>query len=117
MVWLKALNGKGASSLCFGCMQFGGTADAAASRAMFDACRNAGINFFDTAHTYTGGQSEELLGGFIEQDRDALIIATKTGYTGGSGRENILTQFDESQSRRLCCKLFQRQAFCGSLLR
>jgi aryl-alcohol dehydrogenase-like predicted oxidoreductase len=99
MVWLKALNGKGASSLCFGCMQFGGTADAAASRAMFDACRNAGINFFDTAHTYTGGQSEELLGGFIEQDRDALIIATKTGYTGGSGRENILTQFDESQSR------------------
>ncbi len=80
-------------------MQFGGTADAAASRAMFDACREAGITFFDTAHTYTGGQSEELLGGFIQQDRDALIIATKTGYTGGSGRENIRAQFDESRSR------------------
>ena len=65
MVRLKALDGKDASPLCFGCMQFGGTADAAASRAMFDACRDAGINFFDTAHTYTGGQSEELLGNLI----------------------------------------------------
>ena len=55
MVKLKALDGKDASLLCFGCMQFGGTADAAASRAMFDACRDAGINFFDTAHTYTRG--------------------------------------------------------------
>ncbi|WP_299617796.1 aldo/keto reductase [uncultured Tateyamaria sp.] len=99
MVSLKALDGKDASPLCFGCMQFGGTAAAAASRAMFEACRDAGINLFDTAHTYTGGRSEELLGDFIKQDRDALIIATKTGYTGGSGRENILAQFDESRSR------------------
>ena len=99
MARLKALDGNDTSPLCFGCMQFGGTADAAASRAMFDACRDAGINFFDTAHTYTGGQSEELLGGFIKQDRDALTIATKTGYTGDSGRENILTQFDQSRSR------------------
>ena len=99
MVWLKALDGNDTSPLCFGCMQFGGTADAAASRAMFDACRDAGINFFDTAHAYTGGQSEELLGGFIQQERDALIVATKTGYTGGSGHENIRAQFDESQSR------------------
>ena len=99
MARLKALDGNDNSPLCFGCMQFGGTADAAASRAMFDACRDAGINFFDTAHTYTGGKSEEMLGSFIKRDRDALIIATKTGYTGGSGRENILTQFDESRSR------------------
>lgn len=96
---LKALDGNDASRLCFGCMQFGATADVIASRAMFDACRDAGINFFDTAHTYTGGESEELLGSFIKQDRDALIIATKTGYTGGSGRDNILAQFDESRIR------------------
>lgn len=76
MVKLKARNGKDASPLCFGCMQFGGTADAVASRAMFETCRAAGINFFDTAHTYTGGGSEELLRGFIKDDRDALIVAT-----------------------------------------
>lgn len=80
-------------------MQFGGTADATDSRAMFDACRAVGVNVFDTAHTYTQGASERLLGDFVSQDRDQLIIATKAGYTGGSGRETILRQFDESRTR------------------
>ena len=47
---------------------FGGTPDAAASRAVFDACRDAGVNFFDTDHTYRGGESEKLLCGFIRQN-------------------------------------------------
>lgn len=80
-------------------MQFGERADARASRAMFDDCRNAGINFFDTAHVYTGGASETLLGEFAKAERDDLIIATKAGYEGGASRENILTTFDESRTR------------------
>ncbi|MEL6409148.1 MAG: aldo/keto reductase [Pseudomonadota bacterium] len=96
---LNAQDGSHASALCFGCMQFGGTADATDSRAMFDACRAVGVNVFDTAHTYTQGASERLLGDFVSQDRDQLIIATKAGYTGGSGRETILRQFDESRTR------------------
>ncbi len=99
LIELIAQNGSKASPLCFGCMQFGGTADAAASQAMFETCREAGINFFDTAHTYTGGTSERLLGQFAKRDREKLIVATKTGYTGGSGRNNILKQFDESRHR------------------
>lgn len=99
MTHLKTQNGENASSLCFGCMQFGGTADAAASQATFDACRAAGINFFDTAHTYTGGASEILLGGFVGQHREKLIIASKAGYNGGSGRSNVQAQFDESRRR------------------
>lgn len=59
----------------------------------------AGVNFFDTAHTYMSGASDQMLGGFVGQDRDRLIIATKVGYTGGSGRANILQQFEESRSR------------------
>ena len=80
-------------------MQFGGTSDATASQAMFEACLANGINVFDTAHVYTGGLSERFLGKFVRQDRDNLIIATKAGYTGGSGRDNILQQFDESRVR------------------
>lgn len=87
------------SRLCFGAMQFGGTADAAQSRAMYDSCRAAGINFFDTAYVYTGGDSERLLGRFIAQERDRLIIATKAGYEGGSGRANIERTFAESLGR------------------
>ena len=96
MTELKAQDESAASPVCFGCMQFGGTADAAASQAMYAACRGAGVNFFDTAHMYTDGAAEELLGGFVAQESEQLIIATKAGYTGGSGRANILAQIDES---------------------
>ncbi|MEM6408311.1 MAG: aldo/keto reductase [Pseudomonadota bacterium] len=96
---LTLIDGAQASALCFGCMQFGGTADVTASQAMFEACRAAGINFFDTAHTYTGGRSEEILGQLAAQERESLMIATKAAYTGGSGRQNILHQFDESRGR------------------
>lgn len=96
---LNTPDGTDPSPLCFGCMQFGSSADESDSQAMFDACRAAGVNFFDTAYLYTGGASERLLGSFIGQDREQLIIATKVAYTGGSGRANILAQFDESRQR------------------
>lgn len=86
------------SPLAFGCMQFGGRADADASRAMYDACRAAGITHFDTAHVYTEGQSERLLGQFARGD-DTVSIATKVGYEGGAGRANLTAQFEESLRR------------------
>lgn len=86
------------SPLAFGCMQFGGRADAQAARALFDAARDAGITHFDTAHVYTDGQSEHLLGEFAQGD-GAVRIATKVGYTGGAGRANLTAQFDESLRR------------------
>ena len=87
------------SPFCFGCMQFGGTADEATSRAMYDLCRAAGINFFDTAHLYTGGVSEAFLGAFAASERDDLFIATKVGYTGRSTASNIFNTFDISRKR------------------
>ena len=92
-------NGTALSALTFGAMQFGGTADAAQSEAMYAAARAAGVTHFDTAHGYTGGASEELLGRFAKDERDDLIIATKAGYTGGAGRQNLLSQFDISRQR------------------
>lgn len=92
-------NGTPQSRLCFGCMQFGGTADGRDSQAMYDACRAAGVNFFDTAHLYTDGQSETLLGQFVKDERADLVIATKVAYEGGSGRANIHKTFDISRKR------------------
>ncbi|MEI4234643.1 aldo/keto reductase [Roseovarius sp. D22-M7] len=94
-------DGTPASRFAFGTMQFGGAADEAASRAMYDACLEAGITHFDTAHLYTEGAAETLLGRFAAPHRDRLVIATKAGYAGGAGRDNILSQFDTSR-RRLC---------------
>lgn len=92
-------DGTPASRFAFGTMQFGDAADEAASREMFDACLKAGITHFDTAHLYTDGAAETLLGQFAAPYRDRLTIATKAGYSGGAGRENILAQFDTSRRR------------------
>ena len=96
---LTSLDGTPASRLAFGTMQFGGRADTDQSRAMFDACIDAGITHFDTAHVYTDGASETLLGGFLGQQRDNLIIATKAAYDGGAGRDNILNSAETSRRR------------------
>ncbi|MEL7088774.1 MAG: aldo/keto reductase, partial [Planctomycetota bacterium] len=99
MTQLISQDGTPASSLCFGTMQFGGKADAAASQAMYEASRAAGLTFFDTAHVYTDGASETLLGQFVRDETDSLVIATKAGYAGGASRANILKTFDESRTR------------------
>jgi aryl-alcohol dehydrogenase-like predicted oxidoreductase len=99
MTHMTTPNGAPVSPFCFGTMQFGGTAHHSDSRALYDASRAAGINFFDTAHVYTGGTSETYLGEFAASERDDLIIATKAGYEGGSSHTNILTTFDESRTR------------------
>ncbi len=87
------------SRFAFGTMQFGGRADPAASHAMFDAARTKGITHFDTAHVYTGGASETLLGKFARPERESLYIATKAGYDTGSSAENIRRTFDISRGR------------------
>lgn len=87
------------SSLCFGTMQFGEGANEKESQEMYLACREVGINFFDTAYVYTGGKSEKLLGNFIKDEREKLIIVTKAGSKGGAEPENLRSQLNESLIR------------------
>ncbi len=96
---LTTPDGTPISRFSFGAMQFGGKADAAQSRAMFEACRAAGINFFDTAYGYTEGQSETLLGQLAAPERERLFIATKCAHPGDSKAATITRQFDESRKR------------------
>ncbi|MDG4648702.1 aldo/keto reductase [Roseibacterium sp. SDUM158017] len=96
---LRTPAGHPISSYCFGTMQWGGKADRTDSRAMYDRARAAGINFFDTAHGYTGGASETLLGQFVVAERDHLFIATKCASTGNCAPEAIAKDLDESLRR------------------
>ena len=56
------------SRLCFGTMSFGSDADETTSAAMFARCLDAGINFFDTANSYTSGRAEEILGRLLARE-------------------------------------------------
>jgi aryl-alcohol dehydrogenase-like predicted oxidoreductase len=71
------------SDLCFGTMSFGGVADKSTSKAMFEACREAGINFFDCADVYEQGKSEEILGDLIQYCRDEVVITSKVYFRTG----------------------------------
>ena len=73
------------SELCCGTMTFGSSTDQAIADRMVGEAVDAGINFFDTANSYGGGQSEVMLGKAIPQDRENLIIATKFFNPMGSG--------------------------------
>lgn len=72
------------SNLCFGTMSFGGNADEETSKAMYQRCREAGINFFDTADIYNGGRSEEILGECIAHERDNIVLTTKVFWPTGA---------------------------------
>ncbi len=60
---------------------------------MIDAALEMGINFFDTADVYGDGHSEELLGQSMQGRRDQFIVATKIGWQGFDG-ENQVSQYD-----------------------
>ncbi|KXS49001.1 MAG: aldo/keto reductase [Halanaerobium sp. 4-GBenrich] len=96
------------SPLCFGTMSFGGIADEEMSRKMFNAVRERGINFFDTADVYNEGRSEEFLGKFMQENncRDELVITSKVfGKTAadvnakGLSRRHIKLGIEESLKR------------------
>lgn len=80
------------SRLCLGTMTFGagsGNASIARTReadadALVGRALDAGINFFDTADVYAGGESEEILGRVLAKRRDDVVIATKAGWRTGA---------------------------------
>jgi aryl-alcohol dehydrogenase-like predicted oxidoreductase len=60
----------------------------------------AGVSFIDTAHIYTGGESEQTIGAALSSGAEGCIVATKGGYAPGHGRPDVLrSQIDESLRR------------------
>src|SRR5947209_2330180 len=67
---------------------------------------DAGVNFFNTADGYTGGQSEEMLSRALGGRRKDVVISTKVGFrTGqallhqGLSRQHILASAEGSLRR------------------
>lgn len=94
------------SPLCLGTMSFGTEADEQTSAQMFRRCRDAGVNFFDTADVYGAGRAEQILGGLIARCRDEVVITSKVFFPTGSdvnarglSRRHILSAVDASLTR------------------
>jgi aryl-alcohol dehydrogenase-like predicted oxidoreductase len=86
------------SRLCLGCMTYGRpdmgrhpwTLDEAASRPFIQRALELGINFFDTANSYSDGSSEEIVGRALKDfaRRDEIVLATKVFFPVRQGRNN-----------------------------
>lgn len=72
--------------------------DSAKHRAFVGDAVAAGINFIDTAHGYTGGDSERAIGAALAPFPEALVVATKGGMRDGTP-ENLHAEIDESLRR------------------
>jgi aryl-alcohol dehydrogenase (NADP+) len=71
------------SPLCLGTMMFGGQTNEYNARTIAARALEQGINFIDTANVYNAGQSEDVVGRLIAQQREKWVLATKFG--GGQG--------------------------------
>lgn len=76
------------------------------SRPIIKQALDAGINFFDTANSYSDGSSEEIVGRALKDfaKRDEIVVATKvynavTGLKPGLSRASIMQSIDDSLRR------------------
>ena len=89
----RRLGSLNVSLVGLGCNNFGWRTDAAGAAAVVDAALSAGINFFDTADVYGGGQSEQFLGKALKGRRNKAIIATKFGMKMSEGKQGARPEY------------------------
>jgi len=109
------------SRICLGCMTYGSPAtgkllpgrqpwalNEEESQPFLRQALDIGINFFDTANVYSGGDSEAVLGRFLKSNtrREAMVIATKAQGLmreepngRGLSRKEIIYELDQSLKR------------------
>ena len=104
------------SRLCLGCMTYGvpergahpWTLPEDQSRPLIRLAVERGINFFDTANSYSDGTSEEIVGRALRDfaRRDEIVVATKVRFgarrapnIGGLSRKTVFNEIDGSLKR------------------
>ncbi|MGH9523472.1 MAG: aldo/keto reductase [Terriglobales bacterium] len=90
------------SPLCFGGNVFGWTADEKTSFQLLDAMLDSGVNFVDTADSYStwvaghqGGESETVIGRWFgaRKNRERVLLATKVGSDLGGGKKGLAKSY------------------------
>src|SRR5277367_3367665 len=99
------------SEICLGTMTFGEDwgwgSPKEESKKIYDAYREAGGNFIDTANIYTNGTSETFLGEFMQGHRESVVLATKYTNAGpgkdpnaaGNHRKSMMQSVEASLKR------------------
>lgn len=99
------------SRFCVGCMSFGDpaskmhawTLNPEESEKIIRHALDLGINFFDTANTYSAGTSEEYLGAALRKNvaRDKVVLASKVYFNEGKLSRAAIEREIDGTLRRL----------------
>jgi len=97
------------SEIALGTQTFGWVTGEKDAHTMLGHFTDSGGNFLDTANIYNDGESERILGSWLDshkKQRDDLVIASKVFFPVGEGpnstgltRKHIMSQIDQSLSR------------------
>lgn len=87
------------------------------SLATLSACRDCGVNFFDTAYCYgADGESERLIGRVVRPYREEVVIATKCGIEWGPAGERVIDGRPATLRRQCDASLGRIGVDCVDLL-
>lgn len=99
------------SRFCLGCMSFGDpaskmhdwTLNPDQSEAIIKHALDLGINFIDTANTYSSGTSEEYVGKALKRNiaRDKVVLATKVYFNEGHLSKTAIEREIDGSLKRL----------------
>jgi aryl-alcohol dehydrogenase-like predicted oxidoreductase len=101
-------SGLSVSRLALGTMTWGRSTDEEDARELLRTFVGAGGTLVDTAHGYSDGAAEEIIGRLMEDEvaRDDLVLCTKSGISRRAGqrivdtsRHSLLSQLDASLER------------------
>jgi aryl-alcohol dehydrogenase-like predicted oxidoreductase len=101
-------SGLSVSRLALGTMTWGRSTDEEEARELLRTFVGAGGTLVDTAHGYSDGAAEEIIGRLMEDEvaRDDLVLCTKSGISRRAGqrivdtsRHSLLSQLDASLER------------------
>jgi aryl-alcohol dehydrogenase-like predicted oxidoreductase len=96
------------SALSLGAQTFGWNTAAKDAEAVLDRYRECGGNYVDVADSYNGGESERIIGAWMEKRgaRRDMLVGTKVFFPTGTGpndtglsRRHILDSVDQSLKR------------------
>jgi len=93
---------------CMGMSEFYGPSDDAQSLDTLALALDLGITFLDTADMYGVGHNERLLGRFLKDRRDKVVLATKFGNVRGPNGERLGVDGSPGYVRTACDASLQR---------
>ncbi len=96
---IRAYGTLGRTGISISDISFGSSRLRTGSEDLVRHALDRGVNYFDTADSYTSGQSETVIGRALKGDRDKVALVTKTKVWANDDRHSIMRALEGSLRR------------------